>query len=828
MASTNLWGGSGLWVMLMTAGALVAGCHSHTTQTGTTPQSGDPAVPVLNTTSAAVTVVLPIGVGVRAEQLSIVTALGSVTPTSSGAATVSIYAGNGSQLAMVLSPAGNPMLMGWVDSTHTSISAASTAAVFAYFALGGGTLLNPLDAQAMIAGIPAAPQIASLEQTVQSELTTNVDAFATANARLKAAVAAFATDLYSAARPAATGSNRVRANAILINPSSAQSGITPIQDPPFAAHLSNTFRRRAYAFVDRVSRTVGGVVTLDPATVTKFDVPPVAGVNGGVTGALTDIMNAYYGNQPTAYGPITAPESGTFSTPLVSGSDRTTYQVTVVGPGAFSGVSNSLTTEQANALWEVSLRGFLKDFLVPTTANALLGSGVLNFAEGQGSPKAEFVANILASITADMTAFVPTIPGLRDKIIAGKWFDAGVDISATAGGANTLRTILLTAVEKASAAYATRGWDPGAMRTLLQRFDVVMNAAGGGLQAFDSGVYVGQISQSNRADQWNIVATSSTVKLNPSRSTVEAGSNILLTAAVPGVDSLTGYSFHWSTTTNTVNDLTEFGGGNRTRQIDFCSSSPNVLYVYENGAVGGTVDTITVKVFSDARCESGPGEYLGDAQADVEVEKITAILDPDKPTVVQLSKTSFTVGTFGTLPDGATYQWSLSGPGSLALVDSPSSRIYTAPSAAGNATVSVSISDSVGNIVATASTTITTTKQATIVAPGRFEIIVVPCPAEPKTCVTITPFAIVPRFEGAKSYSTHAFTATESYILSAGSEPLTTHPDCASRIVDKCVTTSEIYYALAGVTQPAGNDTDTINYYTGRFAGITIEVTVAF
>jgi hypothetical protein len=124
---------------------------------------------------------------------------------------------------------------------------------------------------------------------------------------------------------------------------------------------------------------------------------PRVGVNGGVTGALTDIMNAYYGNQATAYADASGPS---VSIPLVDGSDKTTYQVTVVGAGASAGVASSLTAAQSTALREVAMRGFLKDFMVPTLANAVLGSGAIDFTAGTGD-KAKFMADVLTNLTGD-------------------------------------------------------------------------------------------------------------------------------------------------------------------------------------------------------------------------------------------------------------------------------------------------------------------------------------------------------------------------------------------------------------------------------------------
>lgn len=570
-------------------------------------------IPVLSAGVTNATVVMPLGVTLGADKVSVVTSVDSEAPVASGAVSLKSYTA-GEQLAIVLSPAGNPMMMGWIDSSHTTISAATTAHVLAYFAFGGSWMLNDSERQALIATIPQAAGIGALESAVQSELAASVDAFAKPDAALTEALSSFVQPYYANAQTPMASGTRARALGLVISPA-RQSGIDVLQDPPFAAHLSNNFRRRAFAFVDRVSHTTAGVDVADPLAVTSFEVPPVSGVNGGVTGALTDIMSAYYGNQPTAYGPIDAP-SGGIAVPLVDGSDKTTYQVTVVGPGLSVGAAASLTATQSAALNDVALRGFVKDFMVPTLANAVLGSGAIDFTAGQGSDKARFLADVLTSVTTDFIAFAPTLPGLTDKIVNGQWFDAGVDITSTVAGANALRTMLISGFQKAVASRVAAGLDPGPMSGLLGAFNSIMNAAGGVLQVFDSGAYVADLVHSDQADQWGVIATASTVALNPQASTIGVGGTVVLTAAVLGVEDTSGYSYHWTTTTQ-FGDLNEIGGGSRTHQSDFCSSSNQALFVYETTTAVGTVDTVSVQAYAGSNCDPARGSALGSKQATV-------------------------------------------------------------------------------------------------------------------------------------------------------------------------------------------------------------------
>ncbi|MEO8525325.1 MAG: hypothetical protein ABI460_11450, partial [Caldimonas sp.] len=562
-------------------------------------------------------VVVPAGVGLTPDKLSVLTSVGAATPAASGTVTVSRY-DNEEQLAIALSPAGTPMLMGWIDATHTTISAATTAQVLAYFALGGSLMLNDAERQALMADLPTAPGIDALTATVQGELVRSVDAFAQADPALTQALATFANATYGAAQMAAAAT-RAHALGIAITPG-PQSGIDVLQDPPFAMHLTNSFRRRAYAYVDRVSHTTGGVDVADPATVTAFELTPVIGVNGGVTGAITDIMDAYYGNQPTAYAAVSGPS---VSIPVVAGSDKTTYQVTVVGPGPFLGAVANLTDQQRTGQVDVALRGFLKDFMVPTIANAVLGSGAIDFTAGTGD-KAKFMADVLTNMTGDFLNYIASVDGVNDKITHGQWFDAGVALTGTVGGAGTLRTILIKAFDKAVQARVAAGLDPVAMSGFLKSFNVILNAAGGVLQVFDSSAYTVDLLRADLADQWTVVVLQQKIALNPAATTIGVNGTVLLTASVLGVDDTTSYSYHWTTTTQ-FGDLSEFNGrsGNRVHQTDYCSTSPQAQFVYETRPAAGTTDTVTVQVFSGSACDPTRGSLLGSATANVKFASTT-------------------------------------------------------------------------------------------------------------------------------------------------------------------------------------------------------------
>jgi hypothetical protein len=113
-----------------------------------------------------------------------------------------------------------------------------------------------------------------------------------------------------------------------------------------------------------------------------------------------------------------------------------------------------------------------------------------------------------------------------------------------------------------------------------------------------------------------VVVTPEQIALNPSASSIDVGGTVVLTASALGVDDTSGYSYHWTTTTQ-VGDLSEIGGASRTHQTDYCSSSNQALFVYETGATPEATDTITAQVYSGSNYDPAKGALLGSKTATV-------------------------------------------------------------------------------------------------------------------------------------------------------------------------------------------------------------------
>ena len=88
------------------------------------------------------------------------------------------------------------------------------------------------------------------------------------------------------------------------------------------------------------------------------------------------------------------------------------------------------------------------------------------------------------------------------------------------------------------------------------------------MQAIDTAAFLYDLHYSDTSDEWTVTSTASKVQLNPSPADISGLGSQVLTASVLGVENLTGYSFHWTTTT-TIGDLSDMASGGQ--------ASPNRL-----------------------------------------------------------------------------------------------------------------------------------------------------------------------------------------------------------------------------------------------------------
>lgn len=687
-AKTNHFLRGACAVLSATALILAAGCGGgHGGASASASVSGDSAsgnsgsseIAGTATQTYAVEVVVPDGVNFTPDQLTLTTSVASVKPTAAGSATIGAYT-SGSQLAIVLTPSGNPLLMAWVDAQHTEISAATTAQVLGYFALGGPLTFSDTERGTMIAGMPTAQGIGAVEAAITSALKANPEAFASGSPGVNQSVVAFAAPFYAAAKASAGAAGRTaKAQAVSIDPAQQRSGIYVLEDAPFAMHLTNSYRRRAYAFVDRVSHTnvdsSGNSTEIDDSNsvtrrVAQFEIAPTIGLSGGLAGTIGDIMMTLAGAQPTAYADVSSPvdKNGDLAPvplPLVDGSTKTTFQLTVVGPGG-QPTSVAMTDEQRQAQIKVSISGNVQDYLMPFVSNVILGSGVVKLDIPTNAVH-QFLADMGQSMSADLINYATASPDLQTAFMAGDT----KTVLYILGTSNELQTILVKGFEVAASKCTTcAGPNTPKAAAFLKSFFAIVNLTGGILELGDAAARDYQISAlSSPADQWTLVSKASKVALNPTTANVNASvPTTILTASVLGAENTAGFSYHWTTTTS-FGDLSEIGGSSRAHQTDYCSSGNEAVFVYQPAGYheDGSTDSVDVEVFSGPDCDETKGYILGEATTVLTYQQqifylYDVLITPGAQTFTGGGTVTFNALTSSpnggpALPAGFTYRW---------------------------------------------------------------------------------------------------------------------------------------------------------------------------
>ncbi len=705
--------------------------------------TGTQALPNVPTTKITSRVVLPSGSTVGATQLTVLSMVDQAVPEGNGQFSLA-SSDNGSQIAVVLSPRGTPMLLGWLDANHANISASTTAEVLVYFGLGGYLIDAPANRETLIKAIPSATGFAALVSSIGAALAADPDTFAASNAAVAASLTAVVGPLLagasttSAVDPATEQALDTRSLTTsrlhqLVSPHAVQtqggiqSGLEVQADDPSSAHVVNNTRRRAWAFVNGVSSTTDGITSAYSNALTNFEVAPEVGLNNGFAGTLSDLINYAYGNTTAAYAPVTAPDSP-FAMTQVPDSSATTYQVTIVGPGngAIAALT-SLPSNEAKQLAATAVKGYLVDAFLPFIVNVVAGVNSANSGDLTGS-NPEFYKNLFVNVATDFTSLLDNAPGLYDKILGGDQIGALNDFMTSVSNSNAYQQIIedvaigiVKNLETSPLGSTVLVGSSTGIMTALSKFNRIIAAAGVTLQVFDSVVWEATIENSNAVENWTVTATSSPVKISPLTSTINVSGTVPLTATLPGVTDLSPYSFLWSTT-GLAGTLT---GANASQRgvTSYCSSSPTTTYQasatppFQSGQ-NFLQDTVWVQVYQGtgaSACTTAPliAASSTDATngnsppATVVVDKNAVSITPENPTVPPGQTVAFTADAGYVSTDGSQpiYHWSLQGNGSLSA-DTGATISYTA-GASGPDTLTVAASTPQGMSLGTGSDTIT-------------------------------------------------------------------------------------------------------------------------
>ncbi|MCC6625091.1 MAG: hypothetical protein IT385_27845 [Deltaproteobacteria bacterium] len=559
------------------------------------------------------TVVLPAGVTAEA----VINGL-EEAPVTDGAFTLEVFAGDGArgrgrQLAVVVSPTGAPLLMGWFGPDATELSPRTTADVLAWWSTGAFTA--PLEsADALIGLFAAAPELDAVGAAIQDALAADPDAFAATHPTVTAAL--------RTATEALLGEPGSIPRSLLVNPADERSGIRVDQlSGVNQITLTNRYRRPAFALVDRVSTfDAEGNETASPQKVARIDISAVTGLDGGV-GTINQIITGLAQTGGTFEGAdlaYTEKSADPIALPNVAGAKKTRYQVAVVGPGAFAGDYEALSDEAKLKQAEVVQKFVIQQLILPLTIQLLVPSGDLDKVAG---------VNGFNDLVQDFIGIIGVqAPGIFDLASKGDFKGAVTLAGQTIVGSGTFRNAIFAAILERLYDLGTPEGDAayGRASAVASGFASVTGALDTFLTAFDLTAVAGSFAESNEGDRWTVDAIDSQVRLSPPSSTVEPGDNVRLTATTPDVGDDVPKAYRYTINPGNLGDLRNDRGSGKS--ID---SSENFIF-FDAGDAPGTV-TVKVEVFQIDLSNRIP---LGEATATVTIEEGCEFGEEDKQTVV--------------------------------------------------------------------------------------------------------------------------------------------------------------------------------------------------
>jgi hypothetical protein len=528
-------------------------------------------------------VVLPPGVNLAMNALKVSNSVSTTSPAANGSFTVTAYSG-GPQLTFVTDENGNLVLAGFLSSSSTTLDSLSTAKALTYFAAAFYTLPSPYRTQ-MVDTIATASGFPAVQNAVIAALQANPSGLAT-NSGVSSALTNFVTALY-AANSGTSVSRQLRSLQasrhlfdVLVNPSTAQSGITTINDFPDGVNFMNTYRRPAEAFIDQNSYVDLGGTRIPMAVndiVPPVPIPPVSGL-GNVTSSLIGAVQGLFSGA-TQYTPVS-----TSSTPLsnLANASSTRYIITVVGGGT-PNLSIPLRQEESNAQRFLVVQQLVQDFLVPIVASIVIpnNSAAIDKSLNYNGGSAPFTDLITTLTTA--------APQIYTLMSAGQVDDALVLAFNTVATSNTVFAAMLTTfagegILNAPAFGPARAFFAGGA-SLLKSLDVL----GGALVAADVAVVTTENGLSNDTDQFTVDVTVDTVTLTPGSATLSYNGTQVFSANVPAASgSSQAIVWQWANTA-TVGHITDGIAGH----LDNFQSSSNTV-TYTANATGSGSDTVTL------------------------------------------------------------------------------------------------------------------------------------------------------------------------------------------------------------------------------------------
>jgi hypothetical protein len=715
---------------------------------------------------------------------------------------------------------GTPYLFAWLDDRHGIMSPRTTAEVMAFFDLGGYLFESETDRDKLRAGLRLA-DLRILEDAITAALQGNPSSSPLESAQLKHARAK-AVQLLTTPK---------FAKSVLIEPPPERSGITLDQTGFRNIILTNTFRRRVVAFVDRVSSTDKQGATSEAI----LNGPPIKlGAVIYVTsapGALADLASGDPVTEPVVSAPVPVPL-------FPADAAKTRYRVTAVGTGLPTVLMNNLPGYMKDAQAEAALETLLLDAIIPIVKTVFNVNGLAkNNPLGLDS---EALYSKLVGINP-----AEAINLLRQGDFEGAFREMLKRVFDSKEGQDLIFDALAGPYQL-RVGFKGEGWDKLVKGwTSAQRALTIVEVGGTGFAILKT--FLDHLA-SSQAEQWYLDVTAAEVRLTPPSATISQLETqffkAIVTDATGGNGPVPVFHYHWSTSGTVGKICNAANSSGQSCGTEFVSSGDGVTYLPE-GTKAGT-DQIKVRV---TMVVDGQEIDVGEAQAAVTTYQSKVSISPESVTINPGGSASFTV-TFEGYPDpaaGRIFRWST--PGQLGLLSASGVRstgievtnrqtmeYVSTPDQFGNdregvepVRVTVQVIGSDGNRVSLgfATATVEVKKRNPDVISGSW-FITDPIPADAgRSCIWA--YIRFPLVEGATRYALYAHDFNDTLFWGTQINSILTPPFPALAAFGPRVSGAsggEYFFFLTGGCGPDSSIPEGIASMAGRFAGMVVDVTV--
>lgn len=758
------------------------------------------------------TVALPGGSTIPLATLRVVSGVSNVPVSPTGGYTSVVEPGM-AQLAAVQTPAGEPLMFGWLEANPRMLNARSTAEVLAYFDAGAALLPDSSHRRLVRQALAADQALAVLEAAVAQALQVPPSVATLATPGVEQARRAVQTALAGAA-----GSVR----SILINPPTEKSGVTVDQTGYRNLTIANRWRRRLYGFVDRVSYVPKGSTQPLQAALAgpPIPIPAVTGITG-VISTIIDLLSRNFAWTPVAAAPQSVP---LFPPDALS----TRYRVTVVGAG-LRVPGSSVSAVQAQWAEQAAVETVLLDFLLPLFDQMLNADNLRRYLGNQ--PEIDSIVHRFLDLNPQ---------NLFQALGTGDWKAIWTELSKllfdTSAGQSFFYEVIIVPHAASKGLAQIQAADAVAKRwsRLLTAIEVVATSV-------DIGFVLAHASQAHEVEQWDVTVGGAVVTLSPPAPIIFTHESPNIQAYVQEATGGTGppFVYRWSTT----GSVGKLCGQQTSQGASYCGTAfdtPRDIVAYApHGLLEGT-DQIKVEVLLP---ENGILHAVGEATITIKVNAPKVYLSPLHQSVLPGQTVTFTGSVDAQLLDGGTvtYRWRTPGAfgnfgtGILDLESTQASVGYVAnPTNLGTDAITLEVYSTLGGVrrlLGAVSGSVEVSRQPTIVQGGWLIAPPVPLDAGRQCLMAYLTFPMV---QGAQSYEVHAYgfndTATgRTEIRETLIPPFIPWSGCSvAGWGGSGANGNEYWMLLTGTAGPVSGAAGVIAGFQNRFAGMTVEVTVRY